>query len=326
MTRPRARIARRSLLALPSLLLAPRAWAQTYPARPVRLIVPFGPGGPTDTMARTLAHGLSPALGQPVVVENRPGAGGNVGVVATARAAPDGYTLLVSSTGFVVNTSLFRNPGYDAIRDFVPITELGASPNVFLATASSAIRTMADLVARARATAGGMHIANPGTGSTPHLAAELLRLRAGIELIQVAHNSAPLAVQAIISATTEIGVTALASSHGQIKGGLLRPLALTGTERWFDLPDVPTMQEAGFPDFVSETFQGLYAPAGTPPAIIERLARDAVAVMGQAETQTRLRNAGFIIRPNGPAALAARTAREVPMWRELIERAGIERQ
>ncbi len=315
-------IARRSLLAAPMLLAMP-ARAQTWPTRPIRLIVPFGPGGPTDIMARTLANGLSPALGQPVVVENRPGAGGNVGVVQAARAAADGYTLLVSSTGFVVNVSLFRNPGYDPIRDFVPITELGASPNVFLANPSSSIRTMADLVARVRATPGGMHITNPGTGSTPHLASELLRVTTGIEFIQVAHNSAALAVQAIVSGTTEIGVTALASSHPQIKGGLLRPIALTGTERWFDLPDLPTMQEAGFPGFVSETFQGLFAPAGTPAPIIERLARDAVAAMSQPEPQARLRNAGFVIRPHGPQALAARMAREVPMWRELIQRAGI---
>ncbi|HYF07306.1 MAG TPA: tripartite tricarboxylate transporter substrate-binding protein [Acetobacteraceae bacterium] len=317
---------RRLLLGLPALLIGRAAQAQAWPNRPVRLIVPFGPGGPTDIMARTLANGLSPVLGQPVVVENRGGAGGNVGVAAAARAAPDGYTLLVSSTGFVVNPSLFRNPGYDPIRDFTAITELGASPNVFLATAASPIRTLADLIARARATPGGMHIANPGTGSTPHLASELLRITAGIEFIQVTHSSAALAVQAIVSGTTEIGVTALASSHGQIKGGLLRPLALTGTERWFDLPELPTMQELGYPGFVSETFQGLFAPAGTPAPVIERLARDAVAVMRQEEVQARLRNAGFVIRPEGPAALAARVAREVPMWGELIRRAGLQQE
>lgn len=319
-------VGRRAALAAPAILLTTRAAAQAYPARPIRLIVPFGPGGPTDVVARTLGNGLSPLLGQPVVVENRPGAGGNVGVVAAARAAPDGHTLLVSSTGFVVNTSLFRNPGYDAIRDFLPITELGASPNVFLANNASSIRSVADLVARARATPDGLHSANPGTGSTPHLASELLRITAGVTFIQIPHNSAPAAVQAVASGTTEIGVTALASAHAQIKGGLVRALALTGTERWFDLPEVPTMQEAGFPGFVSETFQGLFAPAGTPAAVIERLAREAVAVMRQDEVQARLRGAGFLIRPNGPEALATRLAHEVPMWRDLIERAGIERQ
>ena len=317
-------LARRVLLALPALLAAPAVRAQAWPARPVRIVVPFGPGGPTDVMARTVANGLSPALGQPVLIENRPGAGGNVGVVHVARAAADGYTLLVSSSGFVVNTSLFRNAGYDPVRDFAPITELGASPNVFLANPASSIRSVADLVARARATQGGLPIANPGTGSTPHLTSELLRINAGIEFIQIAHNSAPAAVQAVISGTTEIGCTALASAHAQIKGGLVRALALTGTERWFDLPDLPTMQELGFSGFVSETFQGFFAPAGTPPAVVERLAQETLPVMRQPETVARLRGAGFLLRPAGPAGLAARVAQEVPMWRDLIRRAGIQ--
>ena len=144
--------------------------------------------------------------------------------------------------------------------------------------------------------------------------------------IQVAHNSAPAAVQAVISGTTEIGVTALASGHAQIKGGLVRALALTGTQRWFDLPDVPTMAEVGFADFVSETFQGFFAPAGTPQAIVDRLARESSVVMGQPETQARLRAAGFAIPADAPAALRRRVEREVPMWRDVIERAGIEKQ
>ena len=325
MTTHRARLTRRLLLASP-LLLARPALAQAWPARPVRVIVPFGPGGPTDVMARTVANGLTAALGQPVLVENRTGAGGNVGVVATARSTPDGYTLLVSSSGIVVNTSLFRNPGYDALRDFAPIMELGASPNTFLANNASSIRSMQDLVARARETPEGMHSANPGTGSTPHLTSELLRIRTGVTFIQVAHNSAPAAVQAVVGGTTEIGVTALASAHAQIKGGLLRSLALTGTQRWFDLPDVPTMAEIGFADFVSETFQGFFAPAGTPQAIVDRLAREGRQVMAQPETQARLRAAGFAIPADPVAALRQRVAREVPMWREVIERAGIEKQ
>jgi len=185
MTTHRARLSRRTLFAAP-LLLARPALAQAWPARPVRVIVPFGPGGPTDVMARTVAHGLTAALGQPFLVENRPGAGGNVGVVAVARSAPDGYTLLVSSSGFVVNTSLFRNPGYDALRDFAPIMELGASPNAFLATNASSIRTVPDLVAKARGTPDGMPCANPGTGSTPHLTSELLRIRTGVTFIPTA--------------------------------------------------------------------------------------------------------------------------------------------
>jgi tripartite-type tricarboxylate transporter receptor subunit TctC len=323
MTPPRAALRRRSLLALTGLAAAPAQAQAPWPGRPLRIIVPFGPGGPTDVVARILANGLSPALGQPVVVENRGGAGGNIGIALAARAAPDGFTMLVASTGFVVNASLFRNPGYDPIRDFTPITELAASPDVFLCGAGSALRSLDELVAKARATPGGMHFANPGTGSTPHLAGERLAIERGLTFVQVTHSSAALAVQALLAGTTEIGATALASSHAQIKAGALRALALTGPERWFDLPEVPTMRELGFPGFVSETFLSLHVPAGTPGPAVDRLAREATAVMGEAQVQARMRNAGFIVRPDGPAALGARVAREVPAWRELIARARI---
>ena len=319
----RRAIARRALLSAPALLAMPAIAQSPWPNRPIRLIVPFGPGGPTDICARILAQGLSPALGQPVVIENRGGAGGNIGVVAAARAAPDGYTLLVASTGFVVNPSLSRSPGYDPVRDFAPISELGASPDVFLAGAASPIRTLADLVARARATEGGMHFANPGTGSTPHLAGERLAILTGARFVQVTHSSAALAVQSLLAGTTEIGATALASSHAQIQAGRLRAVGIAGPERWFDLPDVPTLGELGHAGFISETFLSAYAPAGTPQPILDRLAQATMAVMGDADTRARMRNAGFIVRPDGPAALAARVAREVPMWRDLIARAGI---
>ena len=322
MSQNRSGVSRRILLALPGLLPF-AARAQAWPARPLRIVVPFGPGGPTDVVARILAQGLSASLGQPVVIENRGGAGGNIGVSMAARAAPDGYTLLVTSTGFVINAGLFRNPGYDPVRDFTALTEIGASPDVFLARAESPIRSLDDLLERARGTAGGMHFTNPGTGSTPHLAGERLAILKGVSFLQVANSSAALAVQALLAGNTEIGATALASSHAQIKAGRLRALALTGPERWFDLPDVPTMLELGYPGFVTETFHGLFTPAGTPDAINARLAQEAMAVMSQPETRARMQAAGFVVRPDGPAALSARVTREVAMWRELIARAGI---
>lgn len=322
MFRTRSGVSRRILLALPWFPpLAARA--QAWPTRPLRIVVPFGPGGPTDVVARILAQGLTAALGQPVVIENRGGAGGNIGVAMAARAAPDGYTLLVTSTGFVINAGLFRNPGYEPSRDFTALTEIGASPDVFLARAESPIRSLDDLLERARGTAGGMHFTNPGTGSTPHLAGERLAILKGITFLQVANSSAALAVQALLAGNTEIGATALASSHAQIKAGRLRALALTGPERWFDLPEVPTMIELGYPGFVTETFHGLFTPAGTPDAINARLAQEAMTVMSNPEIRARMQAAGFVVRPDGPAALAARVTREVAMWRELIARAGI---
>ncbi|WP_431269962.1 Bug family tripartite tricarboxylate transporter substrate binding protein [Dankookia sp. P2] len=195
-----------------------------------------------------------------------------------------------------------------------------------LARPDSGIGSIAALVERAKATSGGLNLANPGTGSTPHLTAELLQLRAGIQSVQIPHNSAALAVQSLLSGTTSVGVTALPPAHAQIKAGTLRALALTGEARWPDLPEVPTMLELGWAGFVSETFQGFLAPAGTPLAIIDRLARDAAAVLGDPVIRGRLLAAGFALRPQWPAALAARIAAEMPLWRALIEQAGLQRE
>jgi tripartite-type tricarboxylate transporter receptor subunit TctC len=317
------RATRRLVLGLAAAPLAARAQGDRYPDRPIRIVVPFAPGGPTDVMARVLSAGLTGTLGQPVVVENRGGGGGNIGAAHVARSAPDGTTLLVVSTGFVVNPSLFRNPGYDPVRDFAPVTELGASPNVIIAGAQSGIASLAGLVAAAKARPGGLDIANPGTGSTPHLTAELLRMRAGIEFVQITHNSAALAVQSVLGGITPVGVAALPPAQPHILSGAVRALAITSAGRWPDLPDVPTMQELGYSGFVSETFQALLAPAGTPPAIIDRLARDSIAALAEPATRARLRAAGFGIEARGPAALAARIAREVPLWRDIIREARI---
>lgn len=317
------RATRRLVLGLAAAPLAAPAQGDRYPDRPIRIVVPFAPGGPTDVMARVLSAGLTGTLGQPVVVENRGGGGGNIGAAHVARSAPDGTTLLVVSTGFVVNPSLFRNPGYDPVRDFAPVTELGASPNVIIAGAQSGIASLAGLVTAAKARPGGLDIANPGTGSTPHLTAELLRMRAGIEFVQITHNSAALAVQSVLGGITPVGVAALPPAQPHILSGAVRALAITSAGRWPDLPDVPTMQELGYAGFVSETFQALLAPAGTPPAIIDRLARDSIAALAEPATRARLRAAGFGIEARGPAALAARIAREVPLWRDIIREARI---
>ena len=316
---------RTALTGMAAALARPALAQQAWPGRTIRIVVPFAPGGPTDVMARVVANLLTGPLGQPVIVENRAGGGGNVGTAHVARAAPDGYPLLAGSTGFVVNVSLFRNPGYE-IREFAPVTVLGASPNVILARPDSGIDSIAALIARAKATERRLDMTNPGTGSTPHLTIELLQIRASVEFVQVPHNSAGLAIQSLLSGTTQVGCTALPPAHAQIKAGALRALAITGEQRWPDLPEVPTMLELGWEGFVSETFQGLLAPAGTPAAIIDRLARETVAGLADPATRDRLLNAGFGIRAAGPEGLAQRIAQEVPLWRELIMRAGIEQQ
>lgn len=324
-----SRLSRRALLAASlSAVAAAEARGQAgdgpYPKVPVKVIVPAAPGGPTDVMARVIQPGLSARLGQPVLILNRAGAGGNIGVVQAAKSPADGYTLLIASTGFVVNVSLYREPGYDAFKDFLPITELGSSPNVILVHPSSPIKTVAQLIAMAKADRNKLNVINPGQGSTPHLTAELLQIKAGIAIENIPYNGAGPAIQAILAQTTPVGMTALPPAHPHIKSGALRALAVTGATRWFDLPDVPTMQEQGFPDLVSETFQGMYAPAGVPREVVDRVARDTLEVLKDPAVADKLRGVGFDVRAAGPAGLAGRVAREVPMWRDVIQQSKIE--
>ena len=321
-----SRVSRRALLAAPLAIAASARAQEGWPKAPVRIVVPAAPGGPTDVMARMIQPGLSARLGQPVLIVNRAGAGGNIGVVQAAKSPNDGYTLLVASTGFVVNVSLYREPGYDPFKDFVPITELGSSPNVLLVHPSSPIRTVAELIAMAKASKEKLNVINPGQGSTPHLTAELLQIKAGIPIENIPYNGAGPAIQAILAKTTPVGTTALPPAHPHLKSGALRALAVTGATRWFDLPDVPTMVEAGFPDIVSETFQGMYAPAGTPDDIVQRVARETLEVLKDPEVAEKLRGVGFDVRAAGPKGLAARVAKEVPMWRDIIQQSKIELQ
>ena len=296
----------------------------SYPDRPLRIVVPWGPGGPTDIVARTISPGLSTRFAQPVLVINRPGAGGNIGVLQAARAPADGYTQLAVSTAFVVNPSLYREPGYDPFRDFLPVTELGSSPNVILANPESGITSIAQLVERGRRGNNPIDIVNPGPGSTPHLTVELLQQLTGISIENIPYNGAAAAIQALLANTTPVGITALPAAHAHIRAGTLRALAVTGETRWYDLPDVPTMRESGYPEIVSDTFQGMFVPAGTPLAIVQRIVRETLEAMKDPLVLEKLQSAGFEVRARGPEALARRVAREVPMWRDVIARAGIE--
>lgn len=323
-------ITRRSALALGLMSFGTSAGAQSgeapYPNRAVRFIVPAAPGGPTDVMARVVTPGLHARFGQPALVVNRAGAGGNIGVVQAKQSPADGYTLLIASTGFVVNASLFRDPGYDPFKDFLPITELGSSPNVILVPPSSTITSIASLIAKAKADKGKLNVINPGQGSTPHLTAELLQLRAGIEIENIPYNGAGPAIQALLANTAPVGITALPPAHAHIRSGALRAIAITAEKRWFDLPDVPTAEEQGLAGLVSETFQGMYAPVGTPAAIVERVARDTLDVLKDTATIDKLRGVGFDVRASGPDGLARRVAKEVPMWRDIIVQSRIELQ
>jgi tripartite-type tricarboxylate transporter receptor subunit TctC len=294
-----------------------------YPDRHITLVVCFAPGGATDLLARVVSTPLSQALGTSVVVENRGGAGGNIGIAAVARAQPDGYTLLVASSAYVVNPSLFAKVPYDPFKDFVPIAEFGASPNVIAAAPQEGLKSLAELVANAKAHPDFYNYSSPGTGTTPQLAAELLKLKAGINLTHISFPGAGPAIQAILSHTVQLAALNISGVIQHIKSGGVVALVQTGGTRWPDLADVPTMAEAGFPNSESDTFQGMWAPAGTPPDIIDKLARNATAVLQQPEIRARLMESGFAVTAGGPEALRARVAREVPLWKDVIAKAGI---
>lgn len=299
------------------------AAAAAYPDHPVRIIVPFAAGGPSDLTARLLSVKFGEALGQTFVVENRPGAGSNVGTSVVARAAPNGYTLLVTSSAFVVNPGLYKQVPYDPFKDFAPVAELDTSPNVFIATKASGITSIKDLVARAKAKPDELSYASAGIGTTPHLAAELLKIAAGINITHIPYPGAGPAMQSILAGTVPLMCASLPGAHPSILNGTLTALAVTGPQRWYDMPDVPTMLELGYKGFVVDTFHCMLAPAGTPPAIVDRLAALAQAALKEPAFREKLRKLGFEVLGNGPEALRRRLAEEVPKYRDIIVKAGI---
>jgi tripartite-type tricarboxylate transporter receptor subunit TctC len=309
-------------LVAPNLGLKP-ASAAGYPERPVKIIVPFAPAGPTDIMARILSTHLGEAIGGTVIVENKAGAGGNIGIGAAAHADPDGYTLQVTSSAYVVNPGLYAKIPYDPCKDFAPIAELGTSPNVFLVNPKLGVSTMAELIARAKADPNELNYASPGIGTTPHLSAELLKIVGGIQITHVPFSGAGPAIQAVLGGITQVCCAALPPAHPQIESGALKALAVTGAQRWFDLPNVPTMVELGFKDFIADTFQGFMAPAKTPPAIVELLSAKSIEILKTPGIAEQLRNDGFEVIANGPDGMRKRIEDEVPKWRDVVAKAGI---
>lgn len=329
-TRSANAVSRRTLLAAAGGALSMPVIARFSPAlaawpqdKPVRIIVPFAPGGPTDIMARVVAAHLSEMLKASFIVENKAGAGGNIGMSEVARAEPDGYTLLITSSAIVVNPSLADKVPYDPAKDFEPISEMGTSPNVFAVTNDLGVNTIAELVALAKREPDKLNYSSPGIGTTPQLSAELLKLRAGIKMAHVSHNGAGPAVQAVLAGTTQVGSFALPPAHPHIVGGKMKALAVTGAKRWFDLPNVPTMVEAGFKDFVADTLQGFLAPAKTPKGVIDQIASATDEILRRPDIKDRLQQAGFEVLNAGPAGMRARIEKEVPMWRQIISEAGI---
>jgi tripartite-type tricarboxylate transporter receptor subunit TctC len=274
-------------------------------------------------MARILVAHLGDAIGGTLIVENKPGAGGNIGIGAAAHAEPDGHTLLMTSSAYVVNPGLYAKIPYDPYTDFAPIAELGTSPNVILVDPKLGVNSIPDLIARAKANPDELNYASPGIGTTPHLSAELFKIVGGIQITHVPFSGAGPAVQAVLSGTTQIAFAALPPARPHIESGALKALAVTGARRWFDLPDVPTMVDLGYTDFISDTFQGFLAPAKTPPAIVELLSTKSIEILKRPAIAEQLRNNGFEVIANGPDGMRKRIADEVPKWRDIVAKAGI---
>ena len=309
--------------ALASTFAIGRTQAANYPERPIRIIVPFAPAGPTDIMARILGQNLGPALGGNAIIENRPGAGGNIGIGYVAHAEADAYTLLVTSSAYVVNPSLYAKIPYDPFKDFAPITELGTTPNVIVVSPKLGIRSIAELFARAKARPDELNYASPGAGTTPHLSAELLKIAGGIEITHVPFSGAAPAIQALLAGTTQLAVTALPAALPFVQSGELKALALTSEHRWIDLPEVPTMVDLGYKDFIAETAQFLFAPAKTPSDLVEKLATKSMEVLKVPAVVAQLRDNGYEVVAHGPEGLRKYIETEVPKWRDVIAKAGI---
>jgi tripartite-type tricarboxylate transporter receptor subunit TctC len=294
-----------------------------YPVRPVRMIVPFAPGGPTDVIARVIAQKLSEAWTHQVVVDNRAGAGGNIGMGLAATALPDGYTILIVSSSYVVNPSLYAKIPYDPFKSFAPVTNAAASPNVFTVHPSVPAKTMQDVVTLAKNNPRKYNIATPGVGTTPDLGAELLKMTTQADIVRVPYGGAGPAVAAVVGNQVQIGCTALPPTTPHIQAGRLRALAVTAAKRSSALPDVPTMAEAGFKGQEADTLQGVLLPAGTSKAIVTKIHDDVVRALAQADVKERVATLGFDVVASTPEQFSAQIRTEIEKWGKVIRAAGI---
>ena len=310
--------------ALVLLLLAFGAQAQPYPNRSVRIIVPYPPGSGTDIVARLLGQRIGESWGQPIVVDNRPGAGAIVGVDAVAKSAPDGYTLGIADTGpLAINPSLYPKLPYDPLRDFAPVIEVAKLPFMLVAHPSLGVSSVAELIAEARRRPGQINYASVGNGSGVHLATELFRKRAGIDIVHIPYKGSAPALTDVLAGTTPLMFVNLLSGLPLVRSGKLRALAVGTTERLRALPDVPTVSQAGVPGYQFEAWFGVIAPAGTPVAVVERLNSEFRKVLAAPEVRDRLLNEGGMEPVGGSAAQFARLiAAEREHWGKLVKETG----
>jgi len=296
--------------------------AASYPSKPIQVIVPFPAGVGVDVVIRTIGQRIVGELGQPFVIDNRVGAGGNIGHDLAARAPKDGYTLLGTASNFVANPKLYSKVTYDPIRDFTPIAGLIRTPSVLVVPAASPIRTIAELIAHAKANPGKVTYASGGSGSMSHFSAELFKASAGLDILHIPYKGSPEIMTSLMSGQTDLSFPVLVSVLPQLKAGTLRALAITGTRRSPQLPDVPTMHEVLQPGFDIESENGIVAPAGVPPAIIAKLNAAIVKIMRDPAVAGPLEANGFEVVASTPAEFGARLKADVAKFGEIVRRSG----
>ncbi len=311
-----------ALIVAPAALPARAAW----PDKPIRVILGFAAGGGSDILLRTITPALAEALGQAVVVENRPGAGANIAMAAVAQAAPDGYTLLMGTPGLTTNSSLYTSLGFDPLRDFAPVTLVGSVQNVLIVRPTLAVNTVAELLAYARANPGKLNYASPGTGTSLHLAGELLKSTTGIRMEHVPYKGGAQALADVMSGQVDLMFNVLPSALPQIKAGTVKALAVTGAQRAASLPDRPTMIEAGVPGYTAVTWNGILAPAGTPPDVVNRLNEALHKVLRTPEMAQKFAAIGQDVLLSSPAEFSAFLRDESAKWKRAIESAGVKPQ
>jgi tripartite-type tricarboxylate transporter receptor subunit TctC len=295
-----------------------------YPERPVKIVVANTPAGPSDIVGRIVAAALEQSTGKTFIVENRGGAGGNIGMGYAAHSEPDGYTILLATNAYSVNYGLYNQLPYDPYKDFVGVSELATSPNTFVVKSELPAKTIKDFVALARADPAKYNCATPPIGTSPQIQLEVLKIREKLPTLEdVVFKGGGDAITALLSGTVQLSSGSLPPAAPHIKSGTLRCLAVTGEARWPDLPDVPTMQESGYKDFVFATDTVLLAPAKTPPDIVTWLERETLKVLGTPDMKEKLYQTGFQMRPKGAKDAWARVTKEIDMFKGIIEQAGI---
>ena len=303
-------------------VLAATASAQGYPAKPVKVVVPYPPGGPTDIVARVVSQKLSEQTGQQFLVENRPGAGGNIGAEAVAKAPADGYTLLVATTAHAINPSLFKSLSYQLLKDFVPVSQLTSGPLVIVVNPALPAKNVAELIALAKAKPGTLNFASSGNGQSTHLSAELFSSMAGIKMNHVPYKGSAPALTDVMGGQAALMFDTMLSAMPHVKSGKLRALAVTSAKRSPAAPDLPTVAESGLPGYEAIAWNNLLAPAGTPRDVIAKLSAELKKVLDQPDVKERFAAQGFAAAWTTPEASTAFMQSEVDKWAKVVKTSG----